>query len=119
MKQYITKSAAAAFLLASSVGYNVAATAPAVQDDPSMNFAFGVLGGYEFAGQPIQSYNSKAIDKSESGNMSFGAKVGLEIPLTDMFTVTANVFVDYSAYEQYFTGSKKATGGKSGGNGGS
>lgn len=97
MKKYLTKGAATAFLVA-------AASTNIAMADVDMGLGFGVMGNYQFAGNRIKSFNGVDLKDTTSGNFVIGAGAEFVVGISEMFALSAGVFVDYATYEQEFKG---------------
>jgi hypothetical protein len=95
MKKYLTKGAATAFLVA-------AASTNIAMADVDMGLGFGVMGNYQFSGNRIKSFNGFDLKDTKSGNFVIGAGAEFVVGISEMFALSAGVFVDYATYEQEF-----------------
>lgn len=96
MKKYLTKGVATAFLVA-------AASTNLAIADVDMAFGFGISGNYQFANKKIDSIAGFGLQDTKSGNFVIGGNAEFSIGLSEMFALSAGIFVDYSKYDQEFS----------------
>ena len=96
MKKYLTKGAATAFLVA-------AASTNLAIADVDMAFGFGISGDYQFANKRFNSIAGFDLQDTKSGNFIIGGNAEFVVGLSEMFALSAGLFVDYSKYDQEFS----------------